>query len=139
MPRTLFPAASPESRAQLEQDPTLKLLNDFDWAANALGPIPDWPESLKGAVRLMMTASIPMAMMVGPQAILVYNNAYAAFAGQRHPDIFGVPALEAWPEVAELTHTVLAIGQRGGVEILHDLEDRKSTRLNSSHVKISYA
>lgn len=122
MPRTLFPAASPESRAQLEQDPTLKLLNDFDWAANALGPIPDWPESLKGAVRLMMTASIPMAMMVGPQAILVYNNAYAAFAGQRHPDIFGVPALEAWPEVAELTHTVLAIGQRGGVEILHDLE-----------------
>ena len=37
MPKSLFPAASPETRAQLEQDPTLKLINDYDWAANPLG------------------------------------------------------------------------------------------------------
>jgi len=122
MPRTLFPAASPETRARLEEDPTLKLFNDYDWAANPLGPIPEWPESLKGAVRLMMAASIPMAMFVGTQAILIYNNAYAAFAGQRHPGIFGMPCLEAWPEIADLMRKILAIGQRGGVEVLHDLE-----------------
>ncbi|WP_323015031.1 PAS domain-containing protein, partial [Devosia sp.] len=122
MPRTLFPAASPETRARLEQDPALKLFNDYDWASNPLGPIPEWPESLKGAVRLMMPASIPMAIFVGPQAILLYNNAYAAFAGQRHPGIFGLPCRQAWPEIADLMDTILAIGQRGGVEVLHDLE-----------------
>lgn len=122
MPRSLFPEASPETRARLERDPTLKLFNDYDWASNPLGPIPDWPESLKGAVRLMMVASIPMAMLVGKQAIMLYNNAYAAFAGQRHPEIFGMPGIEAWPEVADLMRSILDIGQRGGVEILHDLE-----------------
>lgn len=101
MPKSLFPAASPEVRARLEQDPTLKLINEFDWSTTPLGPIPDWPESLQGAVRLMMVASTPMVMMVGEQGILIYNDAYARFAGARHPEIFGMPTLEAWPEIAE--------------------------------------
>src|SRR5688572_14761135 len=100
MPKSLFPAASPETRARLEQNPTLKLINEYDWSANPLGPIPSWPESLKGAVRVMMAASTPMVMLIGPDGILIYNDAYADFAGSRHPQIFGLPATEAWPEIA---------------------------------------
>ena len=112
MPKSLFPAASPEARARIEQNSTLKLINEFDWAANPLGPIPDWPESLKGAVRLMMVASTPMVMMVGARGILIYNNAYADFAGNRHPAIFGMPALEAWPEIAEFNRRNIERGLR---------------------------
>lgn len=112
MPKSLFPAASPEARARLEQDPTLKLINDFDWASNPLGPIPDWPENLKGAMRLMMVASTPMVMMVGEQGILVYNNGYAEFAGNRHPAIFGMPAVDAWPEIADFNRANIARGLR---------------------------
>lgn len=112
MPQSLFPAASPETRARLEQDPTLKLINEFDWLSNPLGPIPGWPESLKGAVRLMMVASTPMVMMVGQQGILIYNNGYAEFAGNRHPDIFGMPALEAWPEIADFNRANIERGLR---------------------------
>src|SRR5215217_1828531 len=101
MPKSLFPTASPDARARLEQDPTLKLINDFDWSGNPLGPIPDWPQSLRGAVRVMMAASTPMVMLIGPDGILVYNNAYASFAGGRHPAIFGQPATDAWPEIAD--------------------------------------
>src|SRR4051812_34039855 len=101
MPKSLFPAASPEVRERLEQDPTLKLINEFDWAASPLGPIPDWPESLRGAVRLIMTAATPMVMLVGRDGILIYNTGYAVFAGNRHPEIFGMPALQAWPEIAD--------------------------------------
>lgn len=122
MPRSLFPAASPELRARLEQDPTLKLINDFDWSANPLGPIPDWPESLKGAVRVMMAASTPMVMLIGDNGILVYNNAYAAFAGGRHPRIFGEPALEAWPEIADFNRHKIDLGLRGESLILRDQE-----------------
>ena len=122
MPKSLFPAAAPELREKLECDPTLKLINEFDWAANPLGPIPEWPESLKGAVRVIMLASTPMVMMVGPQGILVYNNAYAEFAGTRHPEIFGMPALEAWPEIAEFNAGNLDRGMAGESWTLRDQE-----------------
>ncbi len=112
MPRTLFPNAAPETRARLEQDPTLRLFNTYDWASNPLGPIPAWPESLKGAVRLMVAASNPMVMMVGEHGILLYNTGYAEFAGQRHPQIFGMPALEAWPEIADFNRVNIERGLR---------------------------
>lgn len=122
MPRSLFPHASVETRAELERDPTVKLLNDYDWAANPLGLIPDWPESLKGAVRLVMVASTPMVMLVGKEGILIYNDAYARFAGQRHPAIFGMPALEAWPEIAEFNRVNIARGLSGESYALRDQE-----------------
>lgn len=122
MPRSLFPNAAPETRDRLEQDPTLKLFNTHDWSANPLGLIPDWPENLKGAVRLMMAASTPMVMMVGEQGILVYNNGYAEFAGQRHPEIFGMPVLEAWPEIAEFNKLNMDRGLRLESWTLRDQE-----------------
>ncbi len=113
MPKSLFPAASAEVRARLEQDPTLKLINDFDWSTNPLGPIPDWPESLKGAVRVMMAASTPMAMLVGHDGILIYNEGYALFAGGRHPEIFGSRVTEAWPEAADFNSEQIRRGMAG--------------------------
>ncbi|HEV7344720.1 MAG TPA: PAS domain-containing protein [Devosia sp.] len=113
MPNSLFPAADAETRALLEQDPTLKLVNEFDWSATPLGPIPEWPESLKGAVRVMMGGSTPMAMLVGPNGILVYNDAYGRFAGGRHPAIMGMAAVEAWPEAAEFNRDKIERGLAG--------------------------
>lgn len=122
MPKSLFPAASAGTRARLEQDPTLKLVNEFDWADNPLSPIPDWPESLRGAVRLMMASASPMVMLLGPDGILVYNNAYALFAGNRHPAIFGMPAAEAWPEIADFNRTNIARGLAHESWTLHNQE-----------------
>ncbi|SFV35727.1 PAS domain S-box-containing protein [Devosia crocina] len=122
MPRSLFPNAAPDVRAALELDPTIKLLNDYDWSQNPLGIIPDWTESLKGAVRVMMVASTPMVMLVGEDGILIYNNAYAQFAGQRHPQIFGMPALIAWPEIADFNRDNIKRGLNGESWILQDQE-----------------
>jgi len=113
MPKSLFPAASPATRERLEQNPVLKLVNEFDWSANPLGPIPNWPESLKGAVRVMMAASTPMAMLIGDRGILVYNLGYAEFAGERHPQIFGKSVLDAWPEAVEFNRDKIARGLAG--------------------------
>jgi PAS domain S-box-containing protein len=122
MPKSLFPHASPDERALLERDPTLKLINDYDWSSNPLGPIPDWPESLRGAVRLIMAASTPMVMLIGESGILVYNNAYAVFAGQRHPEIFGMPTAEAWPEIADFNRVNIERGLRKESWTLRDQE-----------------
>jgi PAS domain S-box-containing protein len=122
MPRSLFPNAPVQVRTELERDPTIKLLNEYNWSENALGPIQLWPESLKGAVRMMMVASTPMVMMVGPQGILIYNDAYAHFAGQRHPAIFGMPSADAWPEIAEFNRENIERGLSGESWDLRDQE-----------------
>lgn len=141
MPKSLFPTASPDARARLEHDPTLKLINEFDWSGNPLGPIPDWPESLKGAVRLMMVAATPMVMMVGPLGILIYNDAYASFAGSRHPDIFGMPALEAWPEIADFNRSNIERGLRHESWTLRDQELvlNRHGRLESGWMDLHYS
>ncbi|NMA99568.1 MAG: PAS domain-containing protein, partial [Phyllobacteriaceae bacterium] len=113
MPKTLFPNASPEARLRLEQDPTIRLYNTHDWSTSRLGTIPQWPESLRGAVRTMLGASTPMGMLVGPEGILLYNDAYARFIDQRHPEAFGRPVMEVWPETAEFSRDALERGLRG--------------------------
>ena len=122
MPKSLFPTASPATRERLESDPTLKLFNTYDWSANPLGPVPGWDVTLKGAVRLMMAAATPMAMLVGDEGILLYNNAYAVFAGKRHPAIFGQPSTAAWPEVAEFNADNVRRLMRGETIIYKDQE-----------------
>ncbi|HTM77574.1 MAG TPA: PAS domain-containing protein, partial [Devosia sp.] len=122
MPKSLFPAASAETRARLEQSPTLKLVNDFDWTSTSLGPIPQWPDSLKGAVRVIMVASSPMVILAGREGVLLYNDAYADFAGNRHPAIFGRPAEQAWPEIAEFNRDKIEMGFRGQAVTLRNEE-----------------
>jgi PAS domain S-box-containing protein len=113
MPHHLFPAATPETLERLGQIGLLKLVSEYDWSATPLGPITSWSESLKGAVRVMLTSSTPMTMLIGKEGILVYNQAYADFAGARHPEIFGKPALEAWPEAAEFNRDKIERGLAG--------------------------
>jgi PAS domain S-box-containing protein len=61
-------------------------------------------------------------MMVGEQGILIYNNAYAEFAGVRHPEIFGMPTLEAWPEIADFNRDNIERGLRHQSWSLRDQE-----------------
>ncbi|MEO5805270.1 PAS domain-containing protein [Devosia sp.] len=122
MPKSLFPAATPEVRERLERSPTLKLVNDFDWSGNPLGPIQLWPDSVRGVVRMIMAASSPMVLLIGRDGILIYNDAYAAFAGNRHPEIFGMPVLTAWPEIADFNRHKIELGMAGEALVLRDQE-----------------
>ena len=95
MPQTFFPRADAEVRDRLDCDETLALANRFDWSKTELGPVPDWPESLRAAVRTIMLSKAPMALMAGRRdGVLIYNDGYAEVAGERHPAIFGKPVLD---------------------------------------------
>jgi len=104
-------------------DATIELLTSFDWSRTGLGPIALWPESFKGAVRLIMASPVPMVILAGQDGNLIYNQGYAVFAGNRHPQIFGMPALEAWPEIADFNrHKMELVGQQGHTLVLKDQE-----------------
>ncbi|MGV3651628.1 MAG: PAS domain-containing protein [Devosia sp.] len=123
MPNTLFPGASPELKARLEQDPTIHLANTFDWSSTEIGPISAWPEALRSAVRLMMASEVPMVMLAGAKSgTLIYNRGYADFAGDRHPAIFGQPVEDAWPEIAAFNRANMQRGFAGESWYLADQE-----------------
>ena len=86
----------------------------YDWGATALGPMEEWPQSLRTAVDIVLSANLPMVMAWGPDAQLIYNDAYAGFAGGRHPYLLGLNVLAAWPEVADFNQHVLDVTLAGG-------------------------
>ena len=94
----------------------------FDWAATPLGPAHAWPSCLKTSVSLMLRSPVPMALLWGPEGLLLYNDGYVSIAGGRHPAILGMPASEAWPEPeASVFNTrVVQAGQRGEPVMVRD-------------------
>jgi PAS domain S-box-containing protein len=89
------------------------LLRAFDWGKTSLGPISLWPQSLRTAVDVVLQSPVPLVMLWGPEGVMIYNDAYAVFAGGRHPGLLGSPVLEGWPEVAAFNANVMDKGLKG--------------------------
>jgi len=98
------------------------LIADFDWQSTDLGPIDSWPQSLKTAVSLIVNSQVPIVLLWGKAGHMIYNDAYAVFAGGRHPRLLGCAVREGWPEVADFNDHVLKIGLAGGTLAFQDQE-----------------
>src|ERR1700679_3541738 len=74
-----------------------------DWASTPLGPVESWPQSLRTCIRVVLTSRQPMFVWWGDQLINLYNDAYVAIVGGKHPEALGQPASvvsrEIWDQV----------------------------------------
>ena len=98
-----------------------RLIVAHDWSGS-LGPISHWPQSLKTTVALMIHSPVPLVLLWGADGIMLYNQGYAGFAGNRHPGLLGMKVLEAWPEAADLNTEVMRVGMAGGTLEYKDRE-----------------
>lgn len=71
----------------------------FDWAATPLGPLSDWPVSLRTSVRFMLGQGHAICLFWGPELTLLYNDSYAPMLGAREGNALGQPFREVWPDV----------------------------------------
>ncbi|MCT7314855.1 response regulator [Ralstonia sp. CHL-2022] len=94
----------------------------FDWASTELGPIVDWPRSLHAAVQMVLACPVPLVMLWGRHGYMIYNDAYAVFAGGRHPYLLGCPVELGWPEVADFNRHVMDVCLGGGTLSYRDKE-----------------
>ena len=94
----------------------------FDWSATELGPIDRWQQSLIAAVQFVLGSPLPLVMLWGSQGYMVYNDAYAVFAGGRHPYLLGSPVEMGWPEVASFNRNVMDTCLAGGTLSYRDKE-----------------
>ena len=75
------------------------LMRAADWGSTALGPPEHWPPSLKTCVRIILTSRQAMFVWWGDRLINLYNDAYRAILGAKHPAALGQPAEIVWQEI----------------------------------------
>jgi signal transduction histidine kinase len=89
---------------------------NYDWSKSPLGPIHQWPHSLRTTLGTILHSAFPMFLFWGPELICFYNDAYRPSLGDngKHPAV-GKPGREVWPEIWDiigpLIQRVLATGQ----------------------------
>jgi len=70
----------------------------FDWSATALGPLEQWPQSLRACVRVMPGSGFPMLVCWGPAYTMLYNDPYRPLIGTKHLAALGCSIREVLPE-----------------------------------------
>jgi PAS domain S-box-containing protein len=96
-------------------------IREFDWSRTSLGPLAQWPQSLRTSVSLMLNSQHPMWIGWGPEMLFLYNDAYVAVLSlAKHPWALGRPAAEVWAEIWEycgpLANKVFARGEASFVD-----------------------
>lgn len=72
----------------------------MDWGATPLGALAGWPLALTSIVSLILASGKPMFVVWGPHRTLLYNDAYIALLGSKHPAALGRPYFGVWPDAA---------------------------------------
>ena len=77
-----------------------RLSREFKWESTSVGPVSEWPQSLRTMVDVILHSQIPMLLWWGDDLIQFYNDAYRSTLGEhgKHPTALGQPGAECWPE-----------------------------------------
>jgi DNA-binding NtrC family response regulator/signal transduction histidine kinase len=86
-----------------------------DWSTTVLGPVEQWPQSLRACVRIVLGAGHPMLISWGPEYTMLYNDAYGVVVGTKHPGALGRSCrevlAEAWDFIGPRFDSVFTEGQ----------------------------
>jgi PAS domain S-box-containing protein len=89
-------------------------VRQFDWRTTPLGDRKNWSNALNQSVATVLASGTPMALRWGPGLVRIYNDAYGAILGDRHPAALGKPRSEEWPEIIEEIGPLCAAILSGG-------------------------
>jgi len=82
-----------------------RLIRSRDWSQTQLGPIRDWPQSLRTTVSLCLASNFPINIIWGAEHTQIYNDGYRIVCGDAHPVALGqgynVTWASAWPAIGE--------------------------------------
>lgn len=115
------------------------LIAAFDWSSTSLGPLEKWPAALKTATSMILNASLPMSLLVGEDAIALFNDAQGELYGEDLARALGAKAREHWPEYAPLTEAAIEAGKRGERLFFRELELPNTYTGGSAWLNIDYS
>jgi signal transduction histidine kinase len=99
-------------------------MRNLDWADTPLGPVEDWPQSLRVCVSMMLASKAQIILFWGPEFVSLYNDAYIPVFGAKHPKMLGQPGSVTWSEIWENMLGPLLVGvvESGNAFHARDLE-----------------
>ena len=77
------------------------LARRLDWSATPLGPVESWSPVLRTMVITCLSSAFAISIYWGPRRAAIYNDAFAALIGDKHPAALGRPASVAQPDIWE--------------------------------------
>ncbi|PCC73644.1 PAS domain S-box-containing protein [Nannocystis exedens] len=84
----------------------------YDWSKSPLGPIEGWPANVRTIVQQCVATNFPMAITLGPEHVMLYNDSYRPLCGSKHPAALGADYSEcwasAWPDIGDSFARALA-------------------------------
>jgi len=69
------------------------------WEQTPLGAPGGWSPELRTALALVLETRFPAALLWGPELVVLYNEAFVALIGDKHPSALGAPARDVFSEV----------------------------------------
>lgn len=86
-----------------------ELTRVYDWSSTPVGPVDQWPQTLKAMVGVILHSEFPMFMWWGDEMIQFYNDAYRPSLGEngKHPAALGQRAVECWGEIWDVIYPLI--------------------------------
>ncbi|RWY51260.1 PAS domain-containing sensor histidine kinase [Mucilaginibacter gilvus] len=77
-----------------------ELIRSIDWSKTPIGPVDQWPQSLRLATSIMLSTPFPMYIAWGKEYIQLYNDGYRPILGStKHPQAMGISTRETFAEI----------------------------------------
>lgn len=95
--------------------PWIEYVRTFDWSSTPLGPLEDWPESLRGYILHIMSNPSPRLICWGSSMTIIYNEACIPLFGEKHPKCLGGSAPVMWHEHWEEIGPLLESTYQGNI------------------------
>jgi PAS domain S-box-containing protein len=88
------------------------LMRATDWSTTPLGPVEEWPQSLRTAVSILLDSRFGMYIAWGPRYAQIYNDGYRPILGStKHPQALGNLAsttfAESWDIIGPMFDDVM--------------------------------
>ncbi len=90
------------------------LMRSTDWSKTRLGPVENWPNSLRTMLGVVLGSRFPMLLWWGPDLLHLYNDAYRPILRDKHPASLAAPAAQIWTEVWDVAGPMARSVQEGG-------------------------
>lgn len=105
-PPEIEDTAIPPSVWPVHRGEMASLVRAYDCSTTALGPMQQWPQSLKSVIDLALACRFPMVVLWGKQLEQIYNDGYCDLMGDKHPAGLGQPTRVCWPEVWNINQPI---------------------------------
>ena len=92
----------------------------YDWSAHPMGDPAEWSAAVRTTVASALACRLPIALLLGDELRLIYNDGYVPMLGDRHPAALGSAGADvwwdAWDVIGPLLDGVMTTGKDIGFD-----------------------